>query len=522
MQDGRMNWTRLTRAMVLLAGLMVLVGCGDAQKRRAGKNLRDATDEARRLYDKALRTLSNPSVGDASADDALNVEALNYLKDAQDILTTSLRENYTSLKSDDPNQTPAVDAGTAKTMLSLIDQLQAHYYIWQFDHSVAEAERITGTLHRYIEQARVRGLLLQLTETYATLSEDAIRKAIDETEKSKTKLDETIQKLREDMQTQQGQLDEQKKRVAELTSRSVELRTQTALARGAESQKKLEEALKHETEITKIRNAMDRINGLMIQARSTLAAEVVRQSEAAMKITVLQEIQTRRGSSAEQIAQTLDQRKEELLAACKDVAKTASELDALAIAMTEQSRQAFASLHQACNTLEGAMNLIESSKQAQAYSELARAKVSEGGLQRELLSFRLSLQDATDRLKRVWENLPDAKPAAPDAKGVASFLESTAKAQEAALSAYAKAVESWERSARAAGRESDWLYRRELVVGMLEYAAVLDAAGRNAEATEQRKKARDYFVDIEAAANQAGKPRSVAALKEFVRSETGL
>ncbi|MBN1943864.1 MAG: hypothetical protein JW849_11275 [Phycisphaerae bacterium] len=506
--------------VVILLGLIVLIGCGDAEKREAGKHLRDATEQARRLYNQALNILSSPSRDPSTPVDSLDPQALELLDQAKKILLSSLAKNYDALRGGS-RQTPDADAGLAKMMLGLIDRLRAQYHIWDFDHTIARTNDVTGDLLRRLDQAQIRNALLSMSETYATLSETAVQKAIQETEQSKTKLDKTVAGFRKDIQGREGQIAEHRKNVETMSSRASSLRTEKTLARGAESQKKLNEALKIESEITRRQNEIQRIEGELIHLRALLAAEEIRQSEADAKIAALKEIQTRRGSDAEEVARSIEERKEDLIAACKDAAAAAAELDALAIQAAEQVRQADAALRQAAEVMEGAANLLDADKQAGALAELAHIKASEGALHRAVVSLCLLLKDSTDRLGHVWEGLHDAKPAQPKTPDIAAFLKASGQATETSLAAYGKALEYWERAARTADRENQWQYKRELVVGMLDYAAALDSADRAAEAGEFRKKARDYFTEIESAATRARKPRSIVALREYVFSETG-
>jgi hypothetical protein len=511
--------TGRTRTMVLL-GLVVLAGCSDVQKRQAGKNLRNATEQARRLYRQSLKILSNPSPEDAGSVDAVDPKALEYLDQAQNLLTTALAKNYDSIKGN-PSDTPTADAGMAKMMLGLIDRLRARYFIWSFDLTVLRAEAAMGNLQRQLDKAQICSALLNISETYATLSDEAIQKVIGETEKTKAEVDKNIETLRNQIQAKEKQIAAKKKNIEEKSSKAVALRTEKTLARGAESQKKLEEALKIETGINQIRGEMQRIESELIPLHASLASAEILQSEAKTKITALKEIQVQRQRGTQEIAKTLDQRKAELTQACKSVIATLAELDGLSSRATELAQKAQASLLRASNTMEGAITLLDADKRPASLSEWAHVKVSQGALQRAMLSFRASLKESLDRLTHTWDELHKAKPGQPDSAGATAFLEASQRAQESAQASYSKAVELWERAVRAAPRQDNWQYKRELVVGLLDYAVVLDLTGHNAEATELRKKARDVFSEIETAADRAGKPRSIVSLKKYLLEETG-
>lgn len=509
------------RILVVLAAA-ILCGCGDAQKREAGKNLREATDQARRLYSHALKLLSNPATGENAQPDALDPQALKSIDQAHALLSDSLSKNYDAVKSN-PDNIPSADAGMAKMMLGRIDCLRAQYYTWGFDQSVHQAEAAMSQLRQDLDQAQVRGTLLNTTETYATLSDDVINKAVEDTQKTKAKLDETIDGLNKDIRQKEANLAERKKSIEEKTSQSVALRTEVTLSRGVESQKKLEDALKIEADINTIRNEMQTIESELIPQRATLAAEEIRQTEAQTKITALKDIQGQRSRGVEEITKTIEERKEEFAEACKSVTTTTAELDSRVSLALEQSGKAQAALVRANNAMDQVFtsNLLDSDKRAASLSEWAHVKAAEGALQRSMLLFQVSLKSSSDRLARVWDGLHSDKPSLPAAAGVTAFLEASSRAQETTLESYAQSVERLERAVQAAPREDNWQFKRELVVGQLDYARVLDLAGRAAEATDLRNKARTNFADVESAATRAGKPRSIVALKKYVLEEAG-
>ncbi len=225
----------------------------------------------------------------------------------------------------------------------------------------------------------------------------------------------------------------------------------------------------------------------------------------------------------EEITQTLEQRKEEFANACKDANTSMATLDSLVSQALEQATKADASLTRADGTMDQVFhsNLLDADKRAAALSEWAHVQSAQGSLHRSMALFHISLKDTSDRLARVWEGLHSDKPAQPAATGTAAFLEASIRAQETALDSYAKSVEHLTQAVQATPREDGWQFKRELVVGQLDYARVLALAGRAAEATNLRNEARNNFADVEAAAISAKKPRSIVALKQYVLEETG-
>lgn len=505
--------------ILVVLGLSVLVGCSDARKQEAGKRLRDASEQARQLYLQALNTLSNPPLKDMS-ETKKDARALDLLDKARNLLTASLSENYDALKGD-PDQTPTADAGLAKMMLGLIDRLKAQCYTWQFAQSVLRTEVEIGKLDHNLDKAQACSILLKISETYTTLSDEAVRKGIDDTLGARKSLDKTVSDLQTKIRDSETQIAERKKTIEELTSQAVALRTKKTMTRGAESRKKLEEALKIEARIETIHKEMEKVESELIPLRATLASEKIRQAEAETKIAALRDIQTQRKNNMRNVAKTLDQRKEEFTAACGDVIASMAKIDALSGVALDQADNARKALRQAGTTIGDAIQLLDGDKKAAAYSEQAHAVASQGALQRTMMSYHTSLKTASERLAAVWKTLHPEKPSQPSAGSVAAFIEASRRAHETALSAYADAIKLLEQAVRATPREDNWQYKRELVVKMLDYATFLDQAGHAADATDFRNKARDLFADVKAAARSAGKSRSVVALEKYVNEQTG-
>lgn len=508
------------RRLLVVSLLVGLAGCGDTQKRAAGKNLRQATDQARRLYDHALKILSTSDAGENESPDALPPLALEHLERARTILVQSLLENCDAFNNE-PSSIPSADAGTARRMLSLVDRLRAQYHIWDLDQTLARSDVVAAELYRKLDQAQIRGALLTVAETYASLEEGMVRKSLKELQQGLEKQNHTVQSLRTEIRTREETQAKQKREIEDLSARAGVLRREKTLARGMESQKKLQEALELESRIVRLQNEQQRLEGELIHLRSSLGSEEVRQTEVQARIAALEEMQARQRDGAEEVSRTMSRRKEEFLDACREASASAAELNALAARAVEQARQAQSALEQAIQAVDAALTLLGADRKSQALSEAANLKAMEASLQRTLLSYRTALKGVSERMRNVWESLHDAKPQAPSEEGISALQESVSRASELSLSAYEKAVDYWEQAVRAAGREDGWQYRRELVVGMLDYASALERAGRTTEASEFRKRARDYFSEIESAASRAGKPRAIVPLQEFVRAETG-
>jgi chromosome segregation ATPase len=363
--------------------------------------------------------------------------------------------------------------------------------------------------------------LLKASETYASLSDAVVKKILNETEQTRAKLDKDVEALHKQIQQRETQIAEQKKSIETRSSKAVALRMETTLARGVESQKKLEQALDIESEINKTRDAMQKLEGELVPLRAARKSLNIRRDEAQTKITALKDIQAQRARGVAEIAQTIEPRKTEFTRACKDVIAAAAEVDGLSRQALDQAQKALVSLNNANNAVEGAVKLLDEDKKRASWSEWAHVNASEGVVQRSMLSFRSLLKDSSNRLARVWETLHDDKPSQPRSEGVSAFLEASNRAQEMALESYAKAIGHWEQAVLATPQNDNWQYKREYVVGLLDYAALLDLAGQGAEAENRRKTALDTFAEIETAADKAKKPRSIVALKKFVLEKTG-
>lgn len=514
-----MNVLARRGALLGVLALAVVMGCSDTRKRESGKNLREATDAARRQYNLALKLLGNPQTGKDVEADALPTEALSLLDLARKNLSQALTKNYEAIKAD-PEDVPKADAGMAKVTLGMIYQLQGKYHGWDYDRTVNQANGILFRMHRFVDHAQIQGSALQVSETCATLSEAAIRKNLDEAAKAKAEFDKQATSLQKQIQKQTDRVAQQEKVIETKSSQASTLRTEATLARGAQSEKKLLQALEIEKAIHKARSTIQQSNGMLIQLRSRRASVKIRQEESQAKITAMKEIRATRGTNAQEMQANIAEQKKELAATCESIASSMKELDALVVRAGQQGKDAQAALEQASQAFAAAVNLVDADKKAQTLAEQAHAQASEGAMYRSLLVFGGLLKNLTARLDGVWEILPDTQAARPASANVSTFLAGLAQTPEAAQGAYKKAVDLWEQSVRAAGARS-WTFKRELVVGMLDYARVLDGAGNDSLAKEMREKARGHYDDIEDAAQKEGKSRTIVPLREYVQSETG-
>ena len=415
------GWGRIS----VLVVLVFWVGCGDTQKRATGKKLREATQEAQGLYDKAQNILSNPQIVDSEVvTDSLSPQVLVNLNKAEKALTGALRKYYDADKSD-PEKVSSVDAGMAKMTLGQIRHLRGRYYGWSAKREIRKARGVTHQIYEYLKKVRLENTSVLAYQERLSQTGQQIAKDQEAAKKAKADASRNRDTVKTQIQNLQKEIASLEKRIQQNNSKASSLKQESNLTTGRKSLQKLEEALQIENLIHKDRGRIRQLNSGLVRQQDKLAEADLELSGINSKLAAIREIREQHSIEIRLETEKLKEEKKNMAATCEKIAELLAELGKNCTETFDLAAKADSAFWQAEKDIVSAGNLVSRDKKAQALSEEEGVRASSAEVQSSRRDFRVEIEELFSRITNVWEGLHDEKPPAPESAEITDFMEKT-------------------------------------------------------------------------------------------------
>lgn len=499
------TWTSLTGCVLVL---ILLSACGDTTKREAGKNLRQATAEARQLHAKATGLLINPEVdGETVVRFSEPEQALRLLDEAEAILKTALAENYEKIREGGGEKSPVskTDAALAYYTRGLIHELAADYFAWKAEADIQSARDAVERASMHLMQIQSANARALQVEAVVSGNNDAVRAMQTQAQQEKATAETAVadaEKRIAQARTRIGELEDQ---IEKDSFEAATLRAESEQMQSAEGREKLKEAWTHQE---RIHNANQEIQSLemkvgFIQTELTIAQQMLQAANT--KLSDLSEVTASTEDRREKARSELQSVKSQVSTLTRQLQEALASAGQSGTTARALVGQADGRLQLAGGYLAQAMKLAPDSQQAQIASAQADVQASLAGNQMTLYFLRQQVESLVGRVDATWEALFAGKPAQPRSPEVSQFLDSTEQALDVMLSSYEQAVDQQKKAVQNAGRDQRWAFQGRMAALYVNYADALGLAGRDSDAVGMLRSAQDVLGKaIQAAPGKRG------------------
>ena len=527
----RMNVRNKNKRIGVVAGQLIclgvvlsLIGCSDAAKRAAGRNIQKATAQATALYAQANSLLGQAQLAvdgkpQPAAEQSLDPAILKLLSQAEAVLTTALKENYQGRPDD---AVPQADVALAKMTLGEVRNLQGQCHANSARLALRQAAASLNKAKEQLDQAQrsnsfVQAFDLRVRNAKQTLQDlDAQAQAID---KDKAAIATEKTKLAGDIAQGQSAIAKLNKTIEADGAQASSLRKDSSLSTGEASLAKLDAALKIEegirTDRVKIAKIQDRVRGLKGQ-RDYCDYQL---SQADHKLSQIAANRKNCKFTASRDAEFLRVQAGEVTALWKlaseaqaQAGRACSEALGLAGLARDAWNSAGEELRQA--------GRLGSDKQATILSVNSESKALASAMEMTLWDMNRRVDRFVKQAEALWGQLHAAKPAESVDKSLKTFLDRTASSAQDALAQSKAALTLRTQASQASPPARRWYYQRDLIGAYVRCSQSLDAAGQPDQAKAMLSKARELVGQIERQAKQAGQGDSIAQLKKLTGIKT--
>ncbi|RKY28159.1 MAG: hypothetical protein DRP83_01215 [Planctomycetota bacterium] len=510
--------------LLCFVGILSLMGCWDATKRAAGRNIQKATAQATALYAQAnsllgqaqLATDGKPLPGE---DKSLDPAILKLLSQAEAVLTTALKENYQGRPD---NAVPHADVALAKMTLGEVRNLQGQCYANSARMALRRAAASLNKAKEQLDQAQrgnsfVQAFDLRVRNARQTLKDlDAQAQAI---EKNKATISAEKTRLARDIAARQATIAKLNKTIEADGAQASSLRKDSSLSTGEASLAKLDAALKIEegirTDRVKIAKIQDQVRGLKGQGDYC----DYQLSQADHKLSQIAANRKNCKFTASRDAEFLRVQAGEVAALWKLASEAQAQAGRACSEALDLAGQARRAWNSAGEELSQAGRL-GSNKQATILSINGESKALASAMEMTLWDMNRRVDRFVKQAEALWGQLHAARPAEPVDKSLKDFLDRTASSAQDALAQSKAALTLRTQASQASPPARRWYYQRDLVGAYVRYSQSLDAAGQPDQAQAMLSKARELVGQIERQARQAEQKQSIAGLKKLTGMKT--
>lgn len=391
-----------------------MFGCGDTEKRTAGKKLRSATREAKKHYDKAQSILSNYNDG------YNNSEVLSELDAAEKLLADTLRENNSDGDTED---VPYGELVNARTMLGMVYRLRGMRNLLKIDAVISEVG-------------------IQEYKTYLLLTRaQALRSGVVSCEQSlldgTDNIDGSLSKARTDQKTLTGETGALNSRIKTQTEKiqALEEKTRSLSVKSARLRKESAVDVSHEGSLRKLREAQS-VEKEIIDNEAILAQQQRDLSMSRNKAVILQikleELngKIKAGEARNLSVENAEKRRKADLTSRENKIKTCwenivvsqkslAENSQLVMKLTARVVDAFG---KAKDEFASAWR-IDRNASARLINDQADALVGQAEAMTRLMNLHGTIKRLSDRIQSVRENMGDMQvPVSPVAPEITKFL----------------------------------------------------------------------------------------------------
>ncbi|MFP3937208.1 MAG: hypothetical protein ACLFVW_02620 [Phycisphaerae bacterium] len=484
--------------LCLATTVVWLTGCSEGESRKAGRQLREAVDQAVQLHEAALSLAGNPYLEDPAADKRVtylenptaeqleryravsrrevNPEALKLLDRAEQQLRDAIR------KFADADE---ADKGVARAVLGRVAVLRG-----QCNAALAENRRLEA--YESLAKLGSAATVLQMKTNLADFYEELLERSYDYIDEMIQKARADTEQLTEELSELDSRLEQWKQQRQELISDNEQLyakernlRIDSRQASGTEATELLEKALSVGLERHRNESKIGELEYRMEQARADRKRLELQIDTAKSRLEAAEEMRDahRRGMAADdggelsekvsELRAEIDEYRSRQDETLQDVAQTIDRLVSIETDAAADFELAGDSFGKAAQSAGREVSAAYIALQADALSDMA-----------DMHARRLRLRERMDAV------LTGGTPGSDETRIVSEYLSNTEEVTQTVVSDYEQAVQLYSRATGQAQPDSRWVYNGEVAAAAIQLY-------RFSKNDEHRGMAEDALEDLE-------------------------